>query len=241
MTDQQAIEQLASWLNHSSFTVVLSGAGMSTESGIPDFRSHNGLWKNFDPAYVSSVEALDNHYDLFNEFYSLRLQDVETCNPHEGYEALARLQQNGLIHAIATQNVDGFHRRAGGKNIYELHGSLHNIYCHTCNKVHSAEDFKKGSTCSCGGKLRPSIVLFGELLPEEVWHQAMSAIRQADLVLIIGTSLQVYPVNQLPSMAKGKTVLINREPTSMDYLFDLSIYSSAKDTLLEVEQLCLKR
>ncbi|MDN4075211.1 Sir2 family NAD-dependent protein deacetylase [Fictibacillus terranigra] len=99
------------------------------------------------------------------------------------------------------------------------------------------EAFKKGTACSCGGKLRPSIVLFGEMLPEPVWEQAFAAIEQSDLVVVIGTSLQVYPVNQLPSMTKGRTALINQEPTAMDHVFDLSIYSSAKESLIELEKL----
>ncbi|UZJ78350.1 NAD-dependent deacylase [Fictibacillus sp. KU28468] len=240
MANRQALEQLAEWIKGSSYTVLLTGAGLSTESGIPDFRSQNGLWKNYDPAYVSSIDALEDHYDLFHEFYSLRLQDVETCFPHQGYEVLSRLQELNLIHAIATQNVDGFHLRSGGRNVHELHGSLSKIYCHTCHKEHSAAAFKEGTACSCGGKLRPSIVLFGELLPEQVWQQAITAIEQSNLVIVIGTSLQVYPVNQLPSMTKGKKVLINQEPTAMDHLFDLSIYSSAKDSLVEIEDLIIR-
>ncbi|SFE54326.1 NAD-dependent deacetylase [Bacillus sp. OV194] len=237
MANRQALEQLAEWIKGSSYTVLLTGAGMSTQSGIPDFRSQNGLWKNYDPAYVSSVDALEDNYHLFHEFYSLRLQEVETRIPHQGYEVLSRLQEQGLIHAIATQNVDGFHLRSGSQNVYELHGSLRKIYCHTCSQEHSIEAFKDGTACSCGGKLRPSIVLFGEMLPEHIWQQAITAIEQSDLVVVIGTSLQVYPVNQLPAITKGKKVLINKEPTAVDHLFDLSIYSSAKDSLLEVENL----
>lgn len=237
MADQQNLELLASWIKESSCTVLLTGAGMSTESGIPDFRSQNGLWKNHDPAYVSSTEALEKHYELFNEFYTLRLQDIERFDPHEGYEILAKWEQQTYIHGTATQNVDGFHKRSGASNVFELHGSLDEIYCHDCRKLYSHQDFKEARSCECGGPLRPGIVLFGEMLPQQTWQDALSLIEKADLIIVIGTSLQVYPVNQLPTMTKGKTVLINREPTSLDHLFSMEIHAGARETLIALDEM----
>ncbi|WP_062238591.1 SIR2 family NAD-dependent protein deacylase [Fictibacillus sp. FJAT-27399] len=237
MANRQALEQLAEWIKGSSYTVLLTGAGMSTESGIPDFRSQNGLWKNYDPAYVSSVEALHRHYDVFHEFYSLRLNDMERLKPHSGYSILSKWQQQSMVHAVATQNVDGFHKKSGAHHVFELHGSLDEIYCHECGSAHSRENFRKGEPCDCGGRLRPGIVLFGELLPEKTWESALASIEKADLVIVIGTSLQVYPVNQLPSLTSGKTVLINREPTTLDHLFTMVIHSGAKDTLIQLDEI----
>lgn len=228
---------LAAWLKESKNTVVLTGAGMSTESGLPDFRSKSGWWKNIDPTTVASVEALEDNYALFHEFYKIRIEDLGHAQPHEGHFILAQWEQRGLIQAIATQNVDGFHQKAGSQQIYELHGSIRSARCHRCSAPVEMSQFLEGKSCGrCGGKLRPNVVLFGEMLPDDAWDQSLTAISQADLVIVIGTSLQVYPVNQLPKMTKGKIAIINLEPTDQDKRFDLAIYNKAGEALKAVEK-----
>jgi NAD-dependent SIR2 family protein deacetylase len=231
---------LSLWLRQSKYTVVLTGAGMSTESGIPDFRSKDGWWRQIDPQKVASVNALENHYDLFQKFYQFRIRGLEKCQPHRGHFILAKWEEKGIIHAIATQNVDGFHQQAGSKEVYELHGSIRNIRCQNCESLAEVDAFLDGKGCNtCGGKLRPNVVLFGEMLPQNTWNNAIHAIQEADLVVVIGTSLQVYPVNQLPALTNGKTVLINAESTDQDQMFDLVIQGKAGEILQQVNEILL--
>jgi NAD-dependent deacetylase len=230
--------ELASWLKQSNGTVILTGAGMSTESGLADFRSKSGWWKNIDPTTVATIDALEGNYTLFQEFYKRRIEDLKLVKPHEGHYILALWEQKGIVQAISTQNVDGFHQKAGSQNVSELHGSITSVRCHNCLGEGEMVDFLNQIRCmDCGGKLRPNVVLFGELLPVHAWEASMEAIRRAELVIVIGTSLQVYPVNQLPSMTSGKIAMINMEPTNQDKQFDLSIYKKAGVALKEVDQL----
>lgn len=237
MNQRHRYDILKEWLNHSKKTVVLTGAGMSTESGIPDFRSQSGWWKQIDPRTVATVEALEQNYSLFHAFYTRRIQALENCMPHEGHRILADWERKGLIDCVATQNVDGFHRVAGSKNVEELHGSIQTIRCQACGQSESLESFLNKESCThCGGKLRPNVVLFGEVLPQDSWQHTIHHIQEAELVLVIGTSLEVYPVNQLPTMTKGKTVYINLEiPANVNY-FDLTIEGKAKEVLQQVNE-----
>ena len=230
------INQLVEWLRQSAKTIVLTGAGMSTESGVPDFRSKSGWWRNIDPSTVANTEALANDYELFQAFYCARLKALEGCEPHEGHHILAEWESRGLIDRVATQNVDGFHKEAGNKKVDELHGSIHAVRCQKCSNGATVEAFISKQACaSCGGKLRPGIVLFGEMLPEDAWNNAMQAIKTADVVIVIGTSLQVYPVNQLPKMTRGKLVYINREVDGFERDFDLIFKGSAKEILKQID------
>lgn len=232
------LSQLAGWIKESKYTVVFTGAGMSTESGVPDFRSKEGLWKNIDPRTVATIDALEENYPLFHEFYSMRIRALEECKPHEGYHILANWEKEGKIHFIATQNVDGFHKRAGSKEVHELHGSIYTARCNECQLPARGVDFLNGSSCQrCGGKLRPNVVLFGEMLPEEPWIKSMNAIQRSDLVIVIGTSLQVYPVNQLPQLTKGRVVFINEEDVHEDYEFDLIIRDKAGVVLQKINEM----
>ena len=134
------IELLASWIKESKYTVVLTGAGMSTESGIPDFRSKDGWWKNLDPTTVASTYALENKYDLFRDFYIMRINTLKNCKPHIGHKILADWEKRGLVQCIATQNVDRFHHEAGSKNVYELHGNIRTVKCEDCGANGQLED-----------------------------------------------------------------------------------------------------
>lgn len=234
----KTMTELLFQLMKSNYTVVLTGAGMSTESGIPDFRSRSGWWRSIDPLTVATVDALENNYDLFHEFYSFRVKALENCFPHEGHQILAKWQRKELIYHVATQNVDALHEAGGSVNVDHLHGSILKYRCHDCGDEASKQQFLNKENCSfCGGKLRPNVVLFGETLPEVAWNNSLYHIQQADLILVIGTSLQVYPVSQLPSMTKGKTVYINKDVSDNQANFDLVIEGSAKDTLVQVDQM----
>ncbi|MDI3329054.1 MAG: NAD-dependent deacylase [Alicyclobacillaceae bacterium] len=236
MTERSDIREVAHWIRTSNYTAVLTGAGMSTESGIPDFRSAGGWWRQVDPRKVATVEALETDYPFFRDFYRARIEGLRACRPHRGHYLLAEWEAKGWVHAVATQNVDGFHLQAGSRTVYELHGSLHTFRCHDCGSPAEEPEFMEGRSCSrCGGRLRPNIVLFGELLPSDAWEGALAAIRWADLVLVIGTSLEVYPVSQLPSMAKGKLVFINLEPTAEDGMFDRVIRGKAGEVLAALD------
>lgn len=226
------LQKLAGFVVNSSSTVVLTGAGCSVDSGVPDFRSPQGWWKKFDPRTVATVEALETNYDLFRSFYQARIQHLDGIQPHEGHGVLSRWEQEGKLQLLATQNVDGLHQAAGNRNVEELHGSIRSFRCHGCHRKASQEHFMSGESCSeCGGILRPNVVLFGESLPEKAWARSLEAVRQAELVIVIGTSLQVYPVNQLPRMTSGRTVLINLEETSEEGQFDLFISGRAVEVL----------
>ncbi|WP_328703099.1 NAD-dependent deacylase [Alkalihalobacterium elongatum] len=236
ITDE--IFELYEALYASIHTVVLTGAGMSVESGIPDFRSKSGWWKNIDPLTVATVEALEENYDLFHEFYTVRLKTLGGCKPHEGHHILGKWEKKGLVHEIATQNVDGFHTMASSSQVDQLHGSIRTFRCHQCGSEASLDQFINKESCSlCNGKLRPNVVLFGEMLPEQAWNNALNHMQRANLVIVIGTSLKVYPVSQLPQMTNGKTIYINKEVNDLHSFFDLTIEGSAKETLSSVDQL----
>lgn len=234
---ENKINQLGKWLKESKYTVVLTGAGMSTESGIPDFRSQDGLWKKVDPMKLASVHTLTKDYDNFYEFYKMRERNLSGCKPHKGYEILAKWEEQKLIDSIITQNVDDFHLVAGSKRVYRLHGSLNEYKCSICNNPVDKKDFLDKTTCNkCGGNLRPGIVLFGEGLPEEELYSSINEMEKADLVIVIGTSLTVFPVNQLPDITKGKRVYINKE-ISRSSNFDLNFEEMAGELLKRIDDI----
>ena len=219
---------LVDLLEKSNYIVVYTGAGMSTESGLPDFRSaKTGLWEKEDPALIASTEALNRDVEKFFQFYRERVLGVKDCKPHNGHDILAKWEKDGLIQSIITQNVDGFHSEAGSKNVMELHGTLQKVHCETCKKEYGNEMYETESFyCECGGKLRPSIVLFGEGLPEETFMQAVQESEKADLFIVLGSSLTVTPANQFPLIAKengAKLLIVNMEPTHFDEFADIVI------------------
>src|SRR5699024_29723 len=178
--------------------------GMSTESGLPDFRSTSrGLWKKFNPDELANVHALTHHTDEFIDFYRERLQAITHYKLHEGHHILGNWEKSDLIQGIITQNVDGFHRDAGNQNVMELHGSFRDFYCHSCHRKYTEKAFLEGQvTCrECGGIIRPGIVLFGETLPPETFYQAEHRTMQADLFIVLGSSLSVTPASLFPAQA----------------------------------------
>lgn len=221
--------------------VVLTGAGMSTESGLPDFRSPDGLWSRYRPEELASVDALLERPLLFYEFYRTRLEMLDRVKPNAGHRALAELEKQGRLQWIVTQNVDGLHTAAGSRNVAELHGSLRETRCHDCGRPHPVEVLKKPVNdiaslprCRCGGLIRPAIVLFGELLPEKALYQAKTALENCEALLVIGTSLQVYPAASLPQIALeqgARLWILNLTPTPYDGVAEIVVRSKAAEVL----------
>lgn len=236
------MDNLAALLQEADNTLVFTGAGMSTESGLPDFRSKNrGLWEKFNPDELANVQALYNNKEAFTSFYQERLGQIHQYQAHIGHQVLAEWEKQGLLQGIITQNVDGFHQDAGNDEVMELHGSFRDLHCHECHKAFSREDYLNGeSTCSCGGTIRPGIVLFGEMLPEHTFQKAEQMTEKADLFIVLGSSLTVSPANMFPLVAKehdATLVIVNQEETPYDHLADVIIRDqSIQEVLTEVNQ-----
>lgn len=218
-------------------TVIFSGAGMSTESGLKDFRSKDGLWSQIDPTMLASVDTLEENYDAFREFYIARLLVPEGTRPNIGHELIAEWESNGWVKGVITQNVDRLHQKAGSVKVAELHGSLEPVRCHSCGKHYAKEDFIGGNSCACGGRLRPGVVLFGEMLPLDQLELADRWSRECALFIVLGSSLTVSPANYYPSQSKAygaKLVIINRDETSLDRVADLVVHESIGEYLQKV-------
>ena len=236
------IETLAQMIKSSSNTVFFGGAGVSTESGLKDFRSKDGLYH--EKYKYPPEEILSHHFFLENqeEFYKFYRDKLNSLNYHPNitHIVLAKLEQKGLLNTIITQNIDGFHQMAGSKNVIELHGSVLRNYCMKCRKFYDAK--KVFSTqgipkCSCGGIIKPDVVLYEESLNEEDLENAINKVKEAELLIIGGTSLNVYPAAGLINYFKGKhLVLINKEKTPYDTLCDLVIYDNIGKVMKELIQ-----
>ena len=232
---------LSKFIKKSKYTVVFTGAGMSTESGLPDFRSSNGMWQDIDPLKLANLEELKENPERFIKFYSSRIRQYLSCKPNMGHEILSRWEKKGLIKSIITQNVDGYHQEAGSKRVIELHGSLDNLYCIECKRKYKKERYleEKGYYCECGGLIRPNVVLFGELLPKRAVARCERETSKADLFIVLGSSLQVYPANSFPMEAKNngaKLIIINEGPTDLEDIADVKINRSIGEVLLETEE-----
>ncbi|WP_047985792.1 NAD-dependent deacylase [Ornithinibacillus californiensis] len=237
------MEDVVRLLQSSSYTIVFTGAGMSTESGLPDFRSKNrGLWTKFNPDELANVHALEHNFEEFTDFYQYRLREIEKYEPHEGHHVLGKWEKQGITGGVITQNVDGFHHDAGNKNVMELHGTFRKFFCNRCKREQSREKYLNGQhqCVFCDGPVRPGIVLFGEMLPEDVFYKAEIETGKADLFIVIGSSLTVTPANMFPMIAKehgAKLVIVNREATPMDHYADYIVRDqSIKEWLVGVDR-----
>ncbi|MFW2489376.1 NAD-dependent protein deacylase [Clostridium chromiireducens] len=230
-----SIEKLTKILKESNNIVFFGGAGISTESNIPDFRSSTGLFSQklnatFTPEQLVSHTFYIRYPEEFFRFYKSKLIYPE-AKPNNGHLALAKLEEMGKLKAIVTQNIDGLHQMAGSKNVFELHGSVHRNYCIKCNEFYDAKFILAAEgvpTCTkCGGAVKPDVVLYEEGLDDKVISSAVAAISKADTLIIGGTSLVVYPAAGLINYFKGKNlVLINKSSTSADSKADLVINDS---------------
>ena len=226
------IQQLKQLINESNNIVFFGGAGVSTESGIPDFRSKDGLYHqeyDYPPEEILSHTFFINHTDEFYRFYKDKMNSLN-YEPNIAHFQLVDLENRGKLKAIITQNIDGLHQKSGSNNVYELHGSVLRNYCMKCQKFYNA-DYVFNSDgiplCSCGGIVKPDVVLYEEGLDENILKNSVLAIQNADLMIVAGTSLTVYPASGLINYFRGNNlVLINRDSTPYDYRADLVINES---------------
>ena len=227
---------LAELIQSNQPCVVLAGAGVSTESGIPDFRSAGGIWAQFDPYEVASIGAFRRDPERVWEFYGLRLGALADAEPNRGHLAIAALEAQGLVEAVITQNVDGLHVAAGSRELIEVHGSIGRAVCVLCGR--HEDDVRPllplPRCADCGAILKPGVVMFGELLPVEAIERATVLAQKAGLLLVVGTSLEVWPVAGLPGETLahgGKLAIVNREATPYDERADLVAHADAGETL----------
>ena len=224
-------------IDHSKNIVFFGGAGVSTESGIPDFRSTDGLYNqkyDYPPEEILSHTFFVSHTEAFYGFYRDKMLCL-TAEPNAAHKKLAELEQKGKLSAVVTQNIDGLHQKAGSKNVFELHGSIHRNYCTQCHKFFDA-DFIANSvgvpTCDCGGIIKPDVVLYEEGLDDATVTGAVDAISSVDCLIVAGTSLNVYPAAGFIRYFRGKYfVLINRDVTPADKYADLVIHDSVGKVL----------
>ena len=215
--------------------VFVTGAGISQESGIPTFRGKDGLWRNYDAMKLATIDAFYKNPGLVWEWYNERRKNIFAAKPNPGHIAISELEKFVGVFVL-TQNIDGLHRKAGSSYVYELHGSIVRIKCTVCDYVEDIESELTGlpPKCQCGNMLRPDVVWFGEMLPQQVWSDAMTHADSCDVMIIVGTSLVVSPANTLPMIARqnGAVLIeVNPEETVMSSGMDLSIRSSAAAAL----------
>ena len=226
------LERLKQWIAESSHIVFFGGAGVSTESGIPDFRSVDGLYNQkfeYPPDSIISHSFYERKPEYFFRFYREKMLPLG-FEPNITHKVLARWEQEGKLDAVVTQNIDGLQQKAGSKKVYELHGSVLRNYCTLCRKFYPAEYVKNCGgvpRCTCGGIVKPDVVLYEESLDQDTLEKSVRAIRQADLLIVAGTSLTVYPAAGLVNYYRGhRLVLINRDETPYDDTANLVLHES---------------
>ena len=239
MTD---IETLIKYIKESKKTVFFGGAGTSTESGLKDFRSKDGLYNevySYPPEEILSHHFFINNTEEFYKFYKDKLNSLK-YKPNKTHIVLKKLEENNLLSSIITQNIDGFHTEAGSKKVYELHGSIKRNYCMKCNKFYDAEyifSSKQIPKCSCGGIIKPDVVLYEEGLDQDTLSNAVKEISEAELLIIGGTSLSVYPAAALIDYSNAKNiVLINKDKTEKETKANLIIHESIGKVFEEIEK-----
>ena len=219
-------ERLAELIRSSDCTVALTGAGISVPSGIPDFRSPGtGLWENVDPMEVAHIDVFLDDPGRFWSYYRPRFGMLSDKQPNPAHRALAALEERGALEAVITQNIDMLHRRAGSRRVVEVHGTIETGSCWQCKASYPFDgleplfDTDGIARCTCGGPVKPDVVLFGEMLPERAMLDAHALCERADLLLCVGTSLEVYPVAGLPSVTRGAggaVAIVTKGPTPYD-------------------------
>ncbi len=239
MTKMQELKEI---IKNSDNIVFFGGAGVSTASGIPDFRSATGLYNRrsntaYSPEYMLSHEFLEEHPEEFSRYYKENLIYPD-ARPNKAHLALAKLERLGKLKAIVTQNIDSLHQMAGNTRVLELHGNLRDYYCTRCGKKYTLDEVlreKGASHCDCGGFIRPDVVLYGEGLDQTVIMRAIEAIRAADVFIVAGTSLVVYPAAGLVNYYHGdKLIMINKEATSGDARADYVLHEDISEVMDEL-------
>jgi NAD-dependent deacetylase len=260
-----AAQTAAKLLRSAQHAVVFTGAGISTPSGIPDFRSRGGgLWERYNPMEVASISTFQSHPELFYGWLGPLLAKIWAAQPNAAHTALAQLEAAGRIKAVITQNIDDLHQRAGSQNIYEVHGSLRTVTCPRCQDTYPSEQFrdqvdnaiKKALETNngiflkadlphcpkCRRVLKPDITLFGEMLPSTTWMEAEAHCQKADLILVAGSSLEVWPAASLPELAvqQGAHLIINNlNPTHLDGIADVLLAEDVASIIPQIARLVL--
>ena len=244
------ITRAAALLRKARHAVALTGAGTSTASGIPDFRSPGtGLWEHADPMKVASIYAFRRRPETFYTWIRPLMRTLLTAEPNAGHLALAELESGGWLKAIITQNIDSLHQRAGSRVVLELHGHLREAVCLDCYRVLPIQELLDDFLASgevprcpaCGGVMKPNVVLYGEQLPVKVVSAAMEHVRQADLMLVAGSSLEVMPASQLPLRVReraGRLIVVNLMPTYIDDIAEVVIHADITEVLPRIAQVC---
>ena len=239
MTDK--LEKLQNIIDNSTNLVFFGGAGVSTESGIPDFRSQDGLYNQkyaYPPETILSHDFFMEKTEEFYNFYRDKMLALD-AQPNAAHKWLAKLEEKGRLSAVVTQNIDGLHYLAGSRRVYELHGTVHTNRCMRCGKFYTAEDILNSTgiaKCDCGGTIKPKVVLYDEDLNMDIYNRAINAISTADTMIVAGTSLTVFPAAGLVRYFQGTNlVLINRDITPLDSQADLVIHGSVGQVLSQIE------
>jgi NAD-dependent deacetylase len=246
---KELIDQAAEWISHSRRVVVFGGAGLSTESGIPDFRSPGGVWDRYDPEdfyfqnFLSSEASREKYWQMSTEMY----EPMKKAQPNAAHLAIAELEILGRLDCVITQNIDGLHHKAGNSEakILELHGTALYVSCLSCKKRYDRDDIQervrrgqKAPRCdSCGGLLKPATISFGQAMPERETEEAYRRSEACDLFIVVGSSLVVQPAASMPLIAKrsgARLVIINRDETPLDDLADLVIHAQAGSTMAAI-------
>jgi NAD-dependent deacetylase len=237
-------EELAALIRGNQPCVALTGAGVSTESGIPDFRSPTGIWAEFDPLEYATLGAFEADPEKVWRFYAPRFSMLTDAEPNAAHRALTELERSGLLQAVITQNIDRLHSRAGSAEVVEVHGSIRTSTCPACAAQYALDDvlglLEEGDgaprCAGCGAVLKPNVVFFDEMLPEDAIDRAYALAREARLLLVVGSSLEVLPVAELPLVtleAGGKLAVVNEGPTSVDGRAELRLEGKAGEVLGE--------
>jgi NAD-dependent deacetylase len=242
-TFTDAAQQLAALIREAESVVALTGAGISVPSGIPDFRSPGtGLWENVNPMEVAHIDVFRRDPERFWRFYGARFQSLEQVTPNAAHHALVKLEAAGLLHAVITQNIDRLHERAGTEELIEVHGTISHSSCLRCRNRYDLaevqrrlEDDEHGvPRCDCDAALKPDVVLFGEYLPADALRRAELLAQQADVLICIGSSLEVYPVAALPEttlQSGGRLAILTQGPTALDDQAAVRMYGDVVEEL----------
>ncbi len=245
MASQEDFGRAIDLINKSSRIVALTGAGISVDSGIPDFRSEGGLWERYDPHEYATYDSFLRNPDKFWQMGQELAEVILKAEPNPAHKGLTKLEESGKLRGIITQNIDNLHQSAGSKKVIELHGNYLRAYCMNCAMQYIGEDIHRRVVegeippiCDqCGGVLKSEAILFGEPLPEKPMEEAVEMCRSADLMLVIGTSLTIYPVAYLPQLAKdagAKVIIVSLTGTNRDHIADIVLRGRSSDIIPEI-------
>lgn len=249
----ELIQRAAQLLAQARYAIALTGAGLSTPSGIPDFRSPDtGLWENYDPMEIATLQAFRRRPDDFFNWIRPLARQMLAAQPNPAHTALAELENAGHVKHIVTQNIDGLHQRAGARRVIELHGDIYTGTCVGCYRIYRSEEFSADFIeagriphCPhCGGIVKPNVILFGEALPVQALTAAKRVAAECDLMLIAGSSLEVAPASDLPMLARSRQahlIIVNHGHTYVDEYCDVMIHADVAVTLPAIAAACLQR